>query len=183
MLTPFASEFAKKHILELLELSKDLDLDIAKCTNKSDFQSILPWCSDEKKDREDFPDLSDEQIQELMDDESVDAECGYEVWVSACLYDAILNGTDYAPYCSGYAEEYQKAVEALRKSLAKKKFLSKKPVHDLPEILQNAIDALDYVLGVGNDSELAEEMSKSGTLAVWEEEIIDLQNRLSKHIP
>lgn len=176
MLTPFDSEFAKHHILELPTGSGSWD--IAECTNKMDFEKLLPWCRDEEDS--DFSPVEEECLHEYG---FVDEISGYEVWASACLYDAVVNGTDYALYCTGYAEEYQKAVEALRKALAKKKFLSRIPVHDLPEILQNAVDALDCVLdNVAGESELAGKMQENGNYEVFWTEILALQNRLSDHI-
>lgn len=177
MLTPFDSEFAKHHILELPTGSGSWD--IAECTNKMDFEKLLPWCRDEEDDS-DFPPEEEESLDEFA---FVDEVSGYEVWASACLYDAVVNGTDYASYCTGYEDEYRKAVEALRKALAKKKFLSRIPVHDLSEILQNAVDALDCVLDNADDnSELAGKMQKNGQYKAFWTEILGLQSRLSDHI-
>ncbi|MDE5859006.1 MAG: hypothetical protein K2H23_01220, partial [Oscillospiraceae bacterium] len=106
----------------------------------------------------------------------------YEAWAAACLYDNMLNGTEYSYLCKGYEEIFDSAVKRLEKDISKKKFLIKKPVYDLSEILQNAVDALDVVMGINDDSELAEKMKAAGFSKEFENEIIDLQNRLASHI-
>ena len=81
-----------------------------------------------------------------------------------------------------YKDSLTAAVKRLEKDISKKKFLSKKPVYDLSKILQNAVDALDVVMGINADSELAERMKRWGVTDKFERTVIDLQNRLSTHI-
>ncbi|MDE5853594.1 MAG: hypothetical protein K2H19_00830 [Ruminococcus sp.] len=155
MITPFEYEWAFENIEEIAESSDD-----AVWLINFSFESVWHECEN------DF----------------IVLDTGYEVWTSACLCDAVMNNTDYSKYCSGYEKIYIKAVEILKQDLFRKKFLTKKPIHNISEILQSAIDALDYVLGIVNESELADEMQNRGIFEEWRGEIIDLQNRLSKHI-
>lgn len=60
--------------------------------------------------------------------------------------------------------------------------MSFKPLYNIPEILQNAVDTLDCTTGIYYESELVEKMKGKGIFDEWESEIIDLQNRLSEHI-
>lgn len=183
MMTPFASEAAKEHISELVECF----MCPLEYINKFEFEIVVKEATEKdianmRKTMKKFSALSDEEIEEAIHDNGVDSDIGYEIWAGACLLDDVLNGTDYSADCIGYSDEYRKVTEMLMQDISKKKFLSKKPFYNLPEILQNAIDALDYVLGINCDSKLAEEMCEKGIFKEWENEIIDLQNRLSSHI-
>ena len=55
-------------------------------------------------------------------------------------------------------------------------------MYDLSKILQNAVDALDVIMGINSDSELAEKMKAAGLAEEFERGIVDLQNRLADHI-
>lgn len=157
---PFETEYARELISELVS---DKSSDAVFWTNEVAFDCLLP---------------NDEDDEEGGYDEEV---C-YEAWAAACLYDAMLNGTAYSHLCRGYEEVFENAVKRLEKDISKKKFLSKKPVYDLSKILQNAVDALDVVMGIAADSELAERMKRWGVAERFERTVIDLQNRLSAHI-
>ncbi|MDE6745034.1 MAG: hypothetical protein K2J72_00195 [Oscillospiraceae bacterium] len=157
---PFDTEYARELISEI---ASDRSSDSVFWTNEAAFECVLYNADDDEE-------------------ECYEEEVCYEVWAAACLYDAMLNGTDYSAFCRGYEDSFSAAVKRLEKDTAKKKFLSKKPVYDISELLQNAIDALDVVMGMSADSELAERMKRRGVTDRFESTIIDLQNRLSAHI-
>ncbi|MDE6599868.1 MAG: hypothetical protein K2K34_07315 [Oscillospiraceae bacterium] len=157
---PFETEYARELISEI---ASDRSSDSVFWTNEVAFDCMLPSTDDDE-------------------DGGYDEEVCYEAWAAACLYDTMLNGTEYSHLCRGYEEIFENAVKRLEKDTAKKKFLSKKPVYDISELLQNAIDALDVVMGMSADSELAERMKRWGVTDKFESTIIDLQNRLSAHI-
>lgn len=181
MITPFENDYA-------IEFIKNIADNLAGAVLLTNEMLLSCIFNEYHKAEENFmhkqlkkDSYSDEEIEDILNDDSVDSETGYEAWTSACLYDAIMNNTDYSRYCTSYEEVYNKAVEMLKKDLFRKKFLSKKPVHNISEILQNTVEALDYVLGINNDSEIADKMRSRGIFEEWRSEIIDLQNRLSKH--
>lgn len=157
---PFETEYAREFISEIVS---DRSSDSVFWTNEVAFDCMLPSADDDE-------------------DGGYDEEVCYEAWAAACLYDAMLNGTDYSAFCRGYEDNLSAAVKRLEKDTSKKKFLSKKPVYNISELLQNAIDALDVVMGMSADSELAEIMKRCGITDRFESTIIDLQNRLSAHI-
>lgn len=161
MINPFETKYAEKLIKNVA--NTDDTANSIFYTDKICFECAVPWTDDEDKG-------------------GFEEEFCYEIWASACLYDNMLNGTEYSYLCRGYEEFFDNAVKRLEKDLAKKKFLSKKPVYDLSEILQNAVDALDAVMGITDVSELAEKMKAAGLNKEFESEIIDLQNRLASHI-
>lgn len=157
---PFETEYARELISEI---ASDRSSDSVFWTNEVAFDCLI----------------SDYGYDE---DGGYEEEVCYEAWAAACLYDAMLNGTDYSAFCRGYEDSLSAAVKRLEKDTAKKKFLSKKPVYDISKLLQNAVDALDVVMGMSADSELAEIMKRCGVADKFERTIIDLQNRLSAHI-
>lgn len=119
---------------------------------------------------------------EAEETETLEKEICAEVWISACLYDAVLNGTDYASLCTGYEEELSAAVKAIRDGISMKTFFGKKPMFNLSEILQNGVEALDGIIGVYCRSELLDEAERRGTAKEFENAVIDLQNRLAAQI-
>lgn len=157
---PFETEYAREFISEI---ASDKSSDTVFWTNEIAFECLLPGAEDEEYG-------------------GYDEEVCYEAWAAACLYDSMLNGTDYSRFCMDYKDSLTAAVKRLEKDISKKKFLSKKPVYDLSKILQNAVDALDVVMGINADSELAERMKRWGVTGKFERTVIDLQNRLSTHI-
>lgn len=157
---PFETEYAQNFIAELVS---DKFSDSVFYTNEVAFDCLL---------------FDPEDIEE----DGYDEEVCYEAWAAACLYDSMLNGTPYSHLCRGYEEAFENSVKRLEKDISKKKFLSKKPVYDLSKILQNAVDALDVIMGINSDSELAEKMKAAGLAEEFERGIIDLQNRLADHI-
>lgn len=157
---PFETEYARELISEI---ASDKSSDSVFRTNEIAFDCLISDYGDDE-------------------DGGYEEEVCYEAWAAACLYDAMLNGTDYSAFCRGYEDSLSAAVKRLEKDTAKKKFLSKKPVYDISELLQNAVDALDVVMGMSADSELAERMKQCGVTDKFESTIIDLQNRLSAHI-
>lgn len=149
MITPFENEWVREHIEGIAKDSKDSVL-------LNNFTFGYEW----------------------FEEETIALNMGYEIWTAGLLYDSVFNDIDYSVYCTGYEELYNRAVENLKKDLSRKKFLSFKPRYNIPEILQNAVDALDEVW-LSDNSELAEEMRKNGVFDNWRNEIIDLQNRLT----
>lgn len=160
---PFETEYAKK-LIEDTANADDMTNSVW-YTNEICFETAIADASDEDEN-----------------DDGIDDEFCYEIWAAACLYDSMLNGTDYSRFCMGYEDSLTAAVKRLEKDISKKKFLSKKPVYDLSRILQNAVDALDAVIGISADSELAERMKRQGVADKFERTVFDLQNRLSAHI-
>lgn len=182
-MTPFDTETAKQHITDLTHnyvrpfeyINEYVFLSVTKEYTDKDIKEM-------KKTLKKYSALSDEDIEEVMHNNDIDSEIGFEILTSAYLLDDVLGGNDYSADCIGYSDEYRLAAEMLRQDISKKRFLSKKSFYDLSEILRNAVDALDYVLGIGCDSELAEKMKTNGAYEKWKEKIMDLQNRLSSHI-
>jgi len=181
MLTPFRSEYAEKFISEMLALIPGT-YDAVSYTHEQSFKIALPWEDDFLQPGENQPPL--------------ELDICYEIWAAACLYDAVLNHTDYANDCFHYRDNYLKVLINIEESLkkTKNKWFKKIPVYNLSRILQDAIDALDYVLSTDIEldepdgdfdyelSELGEVMRKEGKYQEFENSIIDLQNRLIQHI-
>ena len=89
--------------------------------------------------------------------DGVDIEIGYDIWVCAAMLDAVLNGTDYAADCMGFAETYEHVRDTMLKKLRETKFLSKKPKHDIPALRRKAADSLRCLTGEICASEIAEQ--------------------------
>lgn len=122
----------------------------------------------------------------FKEDDVIEVDDSYEVWTYACLFDDILNNHDYSACCSYeeeiYSDIYISVRELVKHELERKKFFSKKSVYNIPEILQNIIDCLDYIMGIDCQSELMQYMESENTKEEFENTVIDLQNNLSKHI-
>ncbi len=160
MIDPFDNVYAAEFIGSVTALPGGSEKEIAKSavelTNKIVFRSAI----------------------EAEETETLEEEVCAEVWVSACLYDAALNGTDYRPFCRDYEEGYTAAVRAVKGGITLKKLFGKKPLFDAAEILQNAVDALDCIIGVTCRSELLENMKRNGKAKEFETSVIELQCRL-----
>lgn len=161
MITPFETKYAETLVRDAA--NTDNITDSVWCTDKICFECTLPYANHEE-------------------DGAFEEEFCYEIWASACLYDNMLNGTEYAYLCIGYEEIFDNAVKRLKTDISKKKFLSRKPVYDLSKILQNAVYALNVIMGINADSELAESMKAAGLSKEFENEITGLRNRLESHI-
>lgn len=106
----------------------------------------------------------------------------YAVWVSACLYDAALNGTDYL---SSYSEDdgmqslCEFVISRLRYTLHKKWFPS------IPwETFGRSLYMLDKALGfLPENSLIAKEMKEQGQYAAWQRDITALHERIRQHVP
>ena len=157
MITPFASNFGRQHTLEMTEDG----------VNPVFFTHDLCFLVAIEVNAE--------------NDDGLDNEIATQIWASACYYDALLCGVDYSAYCKGYENEYLTIVEKLGFELSRKKLLSKKPYYDIGVILHDAIDALDIILGVDCECELADDMRTKGIFNEWKNDISDLQNRLRLH--
>lgn len=122
----------------------------------------------------------------FKEDNVVEIDDAYEIWTYACIYDDILNNYDYSVYCSYeeeiYSDRYISVRELIKHELERKKFFSKKSVYNIPEILQDMIDCLDYIIGVDCQSELMKYMESKNIQKEFESTVIDLQNNLSKNI-
>ncbi len=160
MIDPFDNVYAAEFIGSVTALPGGSEKEIAKSaielTNKIVFRSAI----------------------EAEETETLEEEVCAEVWISACLYDAVLNGTDYAPLCTGYEGELSAAVKAIRDGISLKTFFGKKPMFNLSEILQNGVEALDGIIGVYCRSELLEDMKRNGKAKEFETSVIELQCRL-----
>lgn len=110
----------------------------------------------------------------------------YIVWTYACLYDDILNNHDYSPYCSYngeiYSDEYISARVLMKCELGTKIPVTGKLFYNIPEILQNIADSLDYMIGIDCHSELMEYMKSQNLEEEFKNAIIDLQNHLTERI-
>ncbi len=187
MLTPFSYENIREYISERCE-SYFRPLEYI---NNFQFEMVTremtqKEASELRKTLKQTSKLTEEEIEEAVEealnDKSVDIESATEIWAAACMLDNSLNDNDYSSECIGYGDEYLTAVEMLKQDIAKKKFFSSKPKYNLSVALQNCIDALDCILGIEFESELADEMRTKGCYSDFENLIIDLQNNLSKHI-
>ena len=118
----------------------------------------------------------------FQQDDIVDTEYGSELWTAVCLLDDAVNNMGYASQCIGYAEQYTALLEMLKAELAKKKFLTRKPVHDLPQLLRDSAAALDDLNGKNCCSEILDEMKAQGREQDFLNSILDLQNRLRSQI-
>lgn len=122
----------------------------------------------------------------FREDMVIEISDSYEVWTYACLCDDILNSHDYSAYCSYegeiYSNIYISVRELIKHELERKKFFSKKSVYNIPEILQNIIDCLNYIMSVDCQSELVRYMKSKNVEEEFKKTIIDLQSNLSKHI-
>lgn len=182
MMTPFGSDFARELVVEELPMSDGIYTPL-QYLYEIYFRIVADELSDsERKSLEKTfraeNQYSEEEIQELVDDKSVDYETAYQCWAAACLLDAAFSGTDYSGDCIGYADKYNDAVRSIADASKKRKFLTRKPVHDILKIVNTATDSLDYVLGIPADSELADEMRENGRYEQFLESINALQGRL-----
>lgn len=176
MITPFDTTFAEEFIVHLPEYIDDTKSeDTVSFFHEHCFKKALPW---------------DDACTENKDGEQpLELDLCHKIWIGACLLDACLNHTDYGRETLRYAEQYRESIKSLDTALnkSKKKLFKSIPVYDLAEIIQNATDALDYVLMADAEdengdyllSELGEEMKKAGKLEDFERSVIDLQVRLS----
>lgn len=123
---------------------------------------------------------SDDLPYEISD--TIDTETAVETWTAVCLLDDAVNDTGYASQCIGYAEQYAALLEMLKAELSKKKFLTRKPVHDLSALLHDAAAALDDLNGRNCNSELSDEMKAQGREQDFLNSVLDLQNRLRSQI-
>lgn len=90
------------------------------------------------------------------EEDGVDLEIGYDLWVCAAMLDASLNGTDYTADCAGCTEMYEHVRDTMQKKLHETGFFSKKPKHDLPALRAKAAEALRFITGEICESEIAE---------------------------
>lgn len=195
MLTPFENDYAMVEILGLAIVTSPHAAEF-------EIRTIDELCFQAISKREYF--------DEEDDSEELDEEWGIQLWTNALLFDDALNGTDYSRYCYAYSasfietlgemeylkkywknhlfgaeayrQHYQQARETLRKELGRKKYFTKKPVHNLSEILEHAVDALNQLLGIDGESEVLEQMKTLGKEEEFRREITALQERLRKHI-
>lgn len=187
MLTPFSYENIREYISERceshfrpLEYINNFQFEMVtrEMTQKeaSELRKTLRQISKHTEEK------IEEAVEEALNDKSVDIESATEIWAAACMLDNALNDRDYSSECIGYGDEYLTAVEMLKQDIAKKKLFSSKPKYNLSVALQNCIDALDCILGIEFESELADKMRAKGCYSEFENLIIDLQNNLSEHI-
>lgn len=100
-------------------------------------------------------------------------------WVSCCLLDAVVNGTDYPAEDRACGPEYDKAVAKLKAAFGKKKLFSTKPVIDMKPILREAFDNLAVFTDDDNVT-TAQKCKESGEYEEFNESIIDLSDRLQR---
>lgn len=161
MITPFDTKYGQAAVAELTENSAFMD-----AVNNIRIYVEPP---------------SDDELA-FQQDDVVDTEYGSELWTAVCLLDDAVNSTGYARQCIGYAEQYSALLESLKTELSKKKFLTRKPVHDLPALLRDAADALDEINGKNCPSELLDEMKAQEREQEFLNSVLDLQNRLRSQI-
>ncbi len=185
-MTPFSSEYTEQFVHELLE-----DPCPLKSIHKYDFRIAADWhepihTKEAWHCLKRFSWLSREEAAEFVrsmnnEEGGLGEDMGYEIWAGACLFDHILNGTDYGFEQYHYAEELKKLAARLEQEVSRTHFLSRRPVYPLQRILGDAVAALSLIMDAG-DSELADIMYQSGDGIQWREEITELQERLQKHI-
>lgn len=100
-------------------------------------------------------------------------------WVSCCLLDAIVNGTDYAASDKACGAEYDKALKKLKAAFGKRKLFSSKPVIDMKPILRAACDSL-LVFTIEDVNAVAKSFQESGEFSDFCESVTDLTDRLEK---
>lgn len=178
MLTPFETSFVEEFITNLPQYIDETNSeDIVSFLHEQCFKKGLPWEDDSIENAEDFPPL--------------ELSLCYKIWVGACFLDAYLNHTDYNRETLRYTEQYQESIKSLGTALnkSKKKLFKSIPIYNTPEIVQDAIHALDYLLIADSEdetgnlqlSELGEEMQKTNQLEDFESSVIELQRRLLDH--
>ncbi len=128
-----------------------------------------------------FPDCDMLHLAEEEDYPLSTVTC-YMVWAAGCLLEQVFCGADWSGECRGYADEYLKAADMLRAESEKRRFLSRKPVYDTVRIIQECIDALDYVTGIETNSGLAADMISKGCGEEFEDAVTGLQTRLCELI-
>ena len=168
MKTPFQTEFAEAILREILTLPDD----------KGDTADLVYQYAQE----------FDEAYGEI-DEGEITGHISFEdcirVWLSACLLDAALNGTDYAADCEGFADEYRMAVRALSESLYRTKkrlFRKPAPVHNAGKIVECVYDCL-LSLTDGEYTKLGALLSDDGAWMETEAAVTELNERLEPHLP
>lgn len=91
--------------------------------------------------------------------EGLELDICFDIWVSAALLDAALNGTDDSADCAGFAAQYQAICAALKAELQRHKPLSRKPKYDIPGLRARACKALSHI--TCDYAETCEEMGDS----------------------
>ncbi|MBQ8961704.1 MAG: hypothetical protein IJ071_10915 [Ruminococcus sp.] len=184
-MNPFGSSYAKEFLLE--ELGEDMELlhqNVLQYLYDIYFHAIADEPSDEE--RADFhrimhrdSELSDEEIDSILDDRYLDEEIGWQCWMAACLMDSLLCRTDYSEECGELAGQYRRIIGKMENEAARRKLLSRKPVFDLPKITDAAARSLDFVLGKAAECELAEKMRSEGRYGLFERCVTELRDRLA----
>lgn len=100
-----------------------------------------------------------------------------DFWVSACLLDAVLNGTDYSDGESSSDAAFRKAIEKLKTAFARKRFISGKPYYDIEAVKDTVYTELT-VFGIGDNSELFNKLTEKGKSEEFSDMVTGLMNRL-----
>lgn len=80
--------------------------------------------------------------QYLSPEERDNGEFAAAVWMYACMVDAAINEKDYPAAKYDCEKEWETAVKKLSTELRKKKFITGKPIHNVPKICVDAAAAL-----------------------------------------
>lgn len=89
--------------------------------------------------------------------DGVEREIGFDIWVCACMLDAVINNTDYSRECIGYDDKYRELCQSIRRMLNKKTLLRRKPIYNTDATRRKAADSLQYITGTLCTSEVAKE--------------------------
>ena len=96
-----------------------------------------------------------------------------ECWVSCCLVDAVVNGTEY----EADDQTYQKAFKAVQSAFAKRKFLHRETIHDIQKTRRAAFDVMIH-FDDEDHSELARRLHGTMAYAAFSESVSELLDRL-----
>ena len=96
-----------------------------------------------------------------------------ECWVSCCLVDAVVNGTEYE------ADDtiYQKSFKAVQSAFTKRKLFHRETIHDIRKTRQAAFDVM-LMFDDEEHSELARRLHGTMAYAAFSEAVTDLLDRL-----
>lgn len=119
--------------------------------------------------------MTEEEVEDCLNDFDLDTEIAAETWTAVCLVASALCGVDFG---SDAPADYGDIVTYIKKDSQRKRLLSRNPVYDIPLILEQSAEALDYVLGTAAQSELADEMRSSGLYGEFSDSISQLKATL-----
>ena len=144
------------------------DLNI-RCVTRSGFDE------NEMKESLKKTNMTEEEIEECLDDLDLDSELAAETWTAVCLVASALCGVDFG---RDAPDDYDTVIRCIQTDSRRRRLFSRRPVYDIPLILRQSAEALDYVLGQEAESELADEMRRSGKYNEFSDSLQTLKKTL-----